>query len=229
MSPLARWCQRHRTAVVVAWVCLLLALGAGAGAAGSAFGNSPPSQNTDSARAAALLRQSSNSAAGRNGRIVWRVDTGSVADAAPRQRMTEALAHIVDSSSRPRSWVSSGPSSGSASQPSGARWSGPSGSHSGSASISARHAPSESPHRASSRARSTASPNGPPAVYRYVPLLTSSSVAYARDTRSRSAPRRENLSVESLRWECAACSATRGGSRSGAYRGSVTTSSNRTM
>ncbi|MFF5313042.1 hypothetical protein [Streptomyces massasporeus] len=56
MSPLARWCHRHRLAVVLAWVGLLIALGGAVGAAGSSFGDSPLSPDTDSARATALLQ-----------------------------------------------------------------------------------------------------------------------------------------------------------------------------
>ncbi|MGW3138648.1 hypothetical protein ACWDAQ_22650, partial [Streptomyces sp. NPDC001139] len=87
MSPLARWCHRHRLAVVLVWVGLLLALGAGAGAAGSAFGNSPTSQNTDSARATALLQRASDSAAGKSGRVVWQVDDGRVTDPTAEKAM----------------------------------------------------------------------------------------------------------------------------------------------
>ncbi|KOG34562.1 MMPL family transporter [Streptomyces resistomycificus] len=96
MSPLARWCQRHRLAVVVAWVCLLLSLGAGVGAAGSAFGNSPISQDTDSAKATALLQKAANSAAGKSGRVVWQAEGGKVTDAPAEQRMTDALKRIAD-------------------------------------------------------------------------------------------------------------------------------------
>ncbi|MFJ9725618.1 MMPL family transporter [Streptomyces sp. NPDC101209] len=96
MSPLARWCHRHRLAVVLVWVGLLLALGAGAGAAGSAFGNSPTSQNTDSARAAALLQRASDSAAGKSGRVVWQVDDGRVTDPTAEKAMAGALGRIAD-------------------------------------------------------------------------------------------------------------------------------------
>lgn len=61
---------------------LLLALGAGVGAVGNAFGNSPTSQNTDSAKATALLQQASDSAAGKSGRIVWQVDGAKVTEQA---------------------------------------------------------------------------------------------------------------------------------------------------
>lgn len=64
MSPLARWCHRHRLVVVLAWVGLLTALGAAVGVVGSDFGNSPVAQNTDSARATALLREAASSEAG---------------------------------------------------------------------------------------------------------------------------------------------------------------------
>ncbi|WP_340384441.1 MMPL family transporter [Streptomyces sp. SS7] len=96
MSPLARWCHRHRLVVVLTWVGLLLALGAAVGAAGNDFGNSPISQNTDSAKATALLQRSSNSAAGRSGRVVWQSTDGRVTGPAAERAMTEALEHIAD-------------------------------------------------------------------------------------------------------------------------------------
>ncbi|GAA2332800.1 hypothetical protein [Streptomyces cuspidosporus] len=96
MSPLARWCHRHRLAVVLLWVGLLLALGAGVGAAGSAFGNSPTSQNTDSAKATALLERASNSAAGKSGRVVWQVGGGKVTEPAAERAMAGALDRIAD-------------------------------------------------------------------------------------------------------------------------------------
>ncbi|MFE3855323.1 MMPL family transporter [Streptomyces griseorubiginosus] len=94
MSSLARWCHRHRLAVLLIWVGLLIGLGAGAGAAGSAFGNSPTSQNTDSARAGALLQGASNSAAGKSGRIVWQAEGGKVTAPAVAKAMTAALDRV---------------------------------------------------------------------------------------------------------------------------------------
>ncbi|PTH90352.1 hypothetical protein C9J60_05235 [Streptomyces sp. A244] len=96
MSPLARWCHRHRLAVVLLWVGLLLALGAGVGAAGSAFGNSPTSQDTDSAKATALLQQASDSAAGKSGRVVWQLDGGEVTEPATERVITGTLKGIAD-------------------------------------------------------------------------------------------------------------------------------------
>jgi RND superfamily putative drug exporter len=96
MSPLARWCHRHRLAVVLAWVGLLIALGGAVGAAGSSFGNSPLSQDTDSARATALLQKGASSAAGKSGRVVWQVSDGKVTDAAAERAMTGALERIAD-------------------------------------------------------------------------------------------------------------------------------------
>ncbi|MFI6810171.1 MMPL family transporter [Streptomyces luteogriseus] len=96
MSSLARWCHRHRLAVVLVWVGLLLALGAGVGAAGSAFGNSPISQDTDSARATALLQQASDSAAGKSGRVVWQVNGGQVTEPAAEQAMVKTLKEIAE-------------------------------------------------------------------------------------------------------------------------------------
>nr|WP_119589693.1 MMPL family transporter [Streptomyces scabiei] len=96
MSSLARWCHRHRLAVVLVWVGLLLVLGAGVGAAGSAFGNSPISQDTDSARATALLQKASDSAAGKSGRVVWQLNGGKVTEPAAERTMTSALKDIAD-------------------------------------------------------------------------------------------------------------------------------------
>ncbi|WP_327725638.1 MMPL family transporter [Streptomyces europaeiscabiei] len=96
MSPLARWCHRHRLAVVLVWVGLLLALGAGVGATGSAFGNSPTSQDTDSAKATALLQQASDSAAGKSGRVVWQLNGGEVTEPAAEKAMTGRLKGIAD-------------------------------------------------------------------------------------------------------------------------------------
>ncbi|MFD5540265.1 MMPL family transporter, partial [Streptomyces sp. NPDC127079] len=95
MSSLARWCHRHRLSVVLAWVGLLLALGAGAGALGNDFGNSPTSQNTDSAKATALLQRASSSAAGKSGRVVWQVKDDKVTDPAAERAMTDALGRIA--------------------------------------------------------------------------------------------------------------------------------------
>ncbi|GGV85094.1 MMPL family transporter [Streptomyces massasporeus] len=96
MSPLARWCHRHRLAVVLAWVGLLIALGGAVGAAGSSFGNSPLSQDTDSARATALLQKGASSAAGKSGRVVWQVSDGKVTDGAAERAMAGALERIAE-------------------------------------------------------------------------------------------------------------------------------------
>ncbi|MEU1182348.1 MMPL family transporter [Streptomyces sp. NPDC005820] len=95
MSPLARWCHRHRLAVVLVWVGLLIGLGAGVGSVGSAFGNSPTSQNTDSAKATALLQHASNSAAGKSGRVVWQLGDGKVTEPAAERAMTGTLERIA--------------------------------------------------------------------------------------------------------------------------------------
>ncbi|MFF7930078.1 MMPL family transporter [Streptomyces sp. NPDC007940] len=94
MSPLAHWCHRHRLAVVLVWVGLLLALGAGVGAAGSAFGNGSTSQDTDSARATALLQRASDSAAGKSGRVVWQADGGTVTEPAAERTMSGVLERV---------------------------------------------------------------------------------------------------------------------------------------
>ncbi|WP_371572510.1 efflux RND transporter permease subunit [Streptomyces sp. NBC_01314] len=97
MSALASWCHRHRLVVLLAWVGLLFALVAGLGAAGSKFGNSTTAQNTDSAKATALLRQGASSSAGVNGTVVWQVHGGKVTDTSVKQDMTGALDQIAHS------------------------------------------------------------------------------------------------------------------------------------
>ncbi|MBB6417557.1 MMPL family transporter [Streptomyces sp. AK010] len=70
--------------------------GRAVGAAGSSFGNSPLSQDTDSARATALLQKGASSAAGKSGRVVWQVSDGKVTDGAAERAMTGALERIAD-------------------------------------------------------------------------------------------------------------------------------------
>ena len=55
MSALARWCFRHRLAVIAAWVLVLVGLGALAQAVKSDYNNSFSLPGTDSTTAQQLL------------------------------------------------------------------------------------------------------------------------------------------------------------------------------
>ena len=55
MTALALWCTRHRLLVIVAWTLVLLGLGAGFLAKGSAYSSSFALKGTDSSQAQQLL------------------------------------------------------------------------------------------------------------------------------------------------------------------------------
>lgn len=97
MSALASWCHRHRLVVLLAWVGLLFALVAGLSVAGTNFGNSTTAQNTDSAKAMALLKQGASSSAGESGTVVWQVRSGTVTDASVQRNIANALDRVAHS------------------------------------------------------------------------------------------------------------------------------------
>ncbi|WP_405969152.1 MMPL family transporter [Streptomyces sp. NBC_00988] len=97
MSALASWCHRHRLVVLLAWVGLLFALVAGLSVAGTNFGNSTTAQNTDSAKAMALLKQGASSSAGESGTVVWQVRSGTVTDASVQRNIAHALDRVAHS------------------------------------------------------------------------------------------------------------------------------------
>ncbi|KDN75573.1 membrane protein [Streptomyces olindensis] len=94
MSTLARWCYRHRLVVVLLWLCMLVGLGVASQSAGSAYNNSFSLPNTESTRALNLLKSAFPSQSGDTDTVVWHVETGSVRDAATKQRMTGTLDKI---------------------------------------------------------------------------------------------------------------------------------------
>jgi DNA-binding NarL/FixJ family response regulator len=67
------------------------ALGAAIGTAGPAFSSSQSSQDTDSARAAALLRTAAPGSAGDTGRVVWQIPGGAVTALPPGEREVMTL------------------------------------------------------------------------------------------------------------------------------------------
>ena len=95
MTVLARWCVRHRNAVLVGWLGLLVVLGAVVGMAGSAFSDSTRLPASDSSTAYGLLAQAGSSAASaKTGTIAWHTDDGSAVSASARAAITPMLARV---------------------------------------------------------------------------------------------------------------------------------------
>ncbi|MGP2435869.1 MMPL family transporter [Streptomyces sp. JW3] len=91
---MARWCYRHRLVVLLLWVGALFGLGAGGTAAGSDYANVFSLPDTDSARAFDLMEKAFPESSGDTDTVVWKVDEGSVRDAAVRSRIEPALTEI---------------------------------------------------------------------------------------------------------------------------------------
>jgi putative drug exporter of the RND superfamily len=94
MGTVARWCFRHRWAVVLLWLGVLAGVVAARTALGTAFSNEFTVPGTESSRALEEMRRALPQAAGDTDTVVWRVDDGSVRDAGVRARMTAALTAI---------------------------------------------------------------------------------------------------------------------------------------
>jgi RND superfamily putative drug exporter len=95
MSGIARWCFRHRFAVIAAWVLALIALTVLARVAGSDYNNSFSLPGTGSTAAQQLLASTAPEQPGDADTIVWHVGTGTVRDAAVMTRMSAALTSIA--------------------------------------------------------------------------------------------------------------------------------------
>ena len=95
MSFIARWCFRHRLAVIAAWVLALIALTALAQAVKAEYNNSFSLPGTGSTTAQQLLASSVPARSGDSDTIVWRVGTGTVRDPAVMTRMSAALTQIA--------------------------------------------------------------------------------------------------------------------------------------
>src|SRR5690242_6563553 len=94
MARLARWCFHHRYAVIVAWIVALVALGGVNAAAGNGYNDSFSLPGTDSSKALDLLKKSFPGQSGDADTIVWRVSSGSVRDAAVRDRVAPMLDRV---------------------------------------------------------------------------------------------------------------------------------------
>src|ERR1700730_11118638 len=95
MSFIARWCFRHRMAVIAAWVLALIALTALAQAVKAEYNNSFSLPGTGSTTAQQLLASSVPARSGDSDTIVWRVGTGTVRDPAGRTRMGAELQQMA--------------------------------------------------------------------------------------------------------------------------------------
>ena len=92
MAALARWCYRHRLVVLLLWVGALFGLGfVGDARAGTDYANVFSLPDTDSKRAYDLMEKAFPQRAGDTDTVVWKVDEGSVRDAAVRSRIRPAL------------------------------------------------------------------------------------------------------------------------------------------
>ena len=94
MTALALWCTRHRLLVVLAWGLLLLGLGAGTLAKGSAYSSSFSLSGTDSTQAQQLLDQAYKGQSGDTATLAWHVDSGTVKASSVEKSIDSALATI---------------------------------------------------------------------------------------------------------------------------------------
>lgn len=94
MAAIARWCFRHRLAVVLLWVLAVVGIGVGESVAGTAYSNDFALPGTESTKALELLQASFPAQAGEQDTIVWHVAAGSVRDPQVRSRMTAVLDQV---------------------------------------------------------------------------------------------------------------------------------------
>jgi RND superfamily putative drug exporter len=95
MSAIARWCFRHRFAVIAAWVLVLAGLGALSQAVKSDYNNSFSLPGTGSTAAQQLLAKAAPDQAGDSDTIVWQVSHGTVRDVTVTVRMSRVLGQIA--------------------------------------------------------------------------------------------------------------------------------------
>ncbi len=94
MLKLARWSTTHRKYVLLGWVMLLVAVNVLAQSAGTSYSNNFTLPNSDAQRASNLLQKSFPAQAGDRDTIVYKVNSGTVRDAAVRARMAAMFAAV---------------------------------------------------------------------------------------------------------------------------------------
>jgi putative drug exporter of the RND superfamily len=94
MSPLARWCYRHRFVVLSTWALALVVLVIVGSAAKTSYNSSFVVPGTGSAKAIGLLQKLLPTASGDQDTVVWHVSRGTVQGAGVRQAMDATLARI---------------------------------------------------------------------------------------------------------------------------------------
>jgi RND superfamily putative drug exporter len=96
MAALARWCFQRRTWVLVAWLALVIILGVGGRAAGTAYSNNVTLPGTGSTTALTLLEKAFPGHAGDQDTIVWRAaGAGGVRAPAVRAEISAMLAKVA--------------------------------------------------------------------------------------------------------------------------------------
>ena len=96
MTALARWCFQRRTWVLVAWLALVIILGVGGRAAGTAYSNNVTLPGTGSTTALTLLEKAFPGHAGDQDTIVWRAaGPGGVRAPAVRAEISAMLGKVA--------------------------------------------------------------------------------------------------------------------------------------
>ena len=94
MASLARWCFRHRRAVLALWLIALLGFGAIDRSVGSSYANNFSLPATDSSRALDVLKANFPAQAGDSEQIVIQARTGTLHDPATRAAVEGMLAKV---------------------------------------------------------------------------------------------------------------------------------------
>jgi RND superfamily putative drug exporter len=97
VTSLATWCFRHRKIVLLAWLVGLLALIGATGTFGTAYNDKFTLPGTESSRALDLLTATGSSESGESITIVWTAKSGSVNDAAVKDKISSMLTTVADS------------------------------------------------------------------------------------------------------------------------------------
>ncbi|MFL6109804.1 MAG: MMPL family transporter [Catenulispora sp.] len=92
MSVIARWCHRHRLVTLLAWLALIVGLGALTGAAGTKYNDTMSIPASESSQAMDLLKSAIPAASGDSDSVVWHTSGGAkVTDPAVQTTMTRTL------------------------------------------------------------------------------------------------------------------------------------------